>query len=95
MPFPLSPTSRTSRTIEIVGEAGTAAQALARVPACRELCSERPELACPMLTSFADDDALFDAILAGAAGCVLKQIRGADLVGAIRTVSASGSLLDR
>ena len=47
-----------------------------------------------MLTSFADDEALFDAIMAGAAGYVLKQIRGTDLVGAVRTVAAGGSLLD-
>jgi DNA-binding NarL/FixJ family response regulator len=47
-----------------------------------------------MLTSFADDEALFDAIMAGAAGYVLKQIRGNDLVGAVRTVAAGGSLLD-
>ena len=47
-----------------------------------------------MLTSFADDEALFDAIMAGASGYVLKQIRGTDLVGAVRTVAAGGSLLD-
>ena len=46
------------------------------------------------LTSHGDDEALFDAIMAGAAGYVLKQIRGADLVGAVRTVAAGGSLLD-
>ena len=100
--------------IEVVGEAGTAGEALARVTGsrpdvavldvrlpdgdgvtvCRELRSRHPELACLMLTSFADDEALFDAILAGASGYVLKQIRGADLVGAVRTVAAGGSLLD-
>ncbi len=100
--------------IEVVGEAGTAAQALARAPAlrpdvavldvrlpdgdgvsvCRDLRSQLPELACLMLTSYADDDALFQAIMAGAAGYVLKQIRGTDLVGAVRTVAAGGSLLD-
>ncbi len=64
------------------------------VTVCRELRSRHPDLACLMLTSFADDEALFDAILAGAAGYVLKQIRGADLVGAVRTVAAGGSLLD-
>ena len=47
-----------------------------------------------MLTSFADDEALFDAIMAGASGYVLKQIRGTDLVGAVRTVAAGQSLLD-
>jgi DNA-binding NarL/FixJ family response regulator len=61
---------------------------------CRDLRSERPDLQCLMLTSFADDEALFDAILAGAAGYVLKQIRGTDLVGAVRTIAAGGSLLD-
>ena len=53
-----------------------------------------PDLACLMLTSFGDDEALFDAIMAGAAGYVLKQIRGTDLVGAIRTIAAGESLLD-
>jgi DNA-binding NarL/FixJ family response regulator len=51
-------------------------------------------VACLMLTSFGDDEALFDAIMAGAAGYVLKQIRGTDLVGAVRTVAAGQSLLD-
>ncbi len=61
---------------------------------CRELRSADPALACLMLTSFADDDALLGAIMAGAAGYVLKQVRGGDLVGAVRTVAAGGSLLD-
>jgi DNA-binding NarL/FixJ family response regulator len=47
-----------------------------------------------MLTSFPDDEALFDAIMAGAAGYVLKQIRGTDLIGAVRTVASGQSLLD-
>ena len=64
------------------------------VTVCRELRSRMPELRCLMLTSFADDDALFDAIMAGAAGYVLKQIRGSDLVGAVRTVASGQSLLD-
>jgi len=64
------------------------------VAVCRELRSQMPELKCLMLTSFADDDAVFDAIMAGAAGYVLKQIRGNDLVAAVRTVAAGGSLLD-
>jgi DNA-binding NarL/FixJ family response regulator len=64
------------------------------VTVCRELRSQLPELRCIMLTSFADDEALFDAIMAGAAGYVLKQIRGTDLVGAIRTVASGQSLLD-
>jgi DNA-binding NarL/FixJ family response regulator len=100
--------------ITVVGEAGTAASALARVPAlrpdvavldvrlpdgdgvtvCREIRSRMPEVACLMLTSFGDDQALFDAIMAGAAGYVLKQIRGTDLVGAVRTVAAGESMLD-
>ena len=99
---------------EVVGEAGTAAQALARVPAlnpqvavldvrlpdgdgitvCRELRSWLPELACLMLTSFSDDEALFDSIMAGASGYLLKQVGGTDLVGAVRTVAAGGSLID-
>jgi DNA-binding NarL/FixJ family response regulator len=53
-----------------------------------------PEVACLMLTSFGDDEALFDAIMAGAAGYVLKQIRGTDLVDAVRRVAAGQSLLD-
>ena len=100
--------------LTVVGEAATAAEALARVPAvrpdvavldvrlpdgdgvmvCRELRSLLPDLRCLMLTSFADDDALFDAIMAGASGYVLKQIRGTDLVGAVRTVAGGQSLLD-
>jgi DNA-binding NarL/FixJ family response regulator len=100
--------------ITIVGEAGTAESALARIPAlrpdvavldvrlpdgdgvsvCREIRSKMPEVACLMLTSFGDDEALFDAIMAGAAGYVLKQIRGTDLVGAVRTVASGQSMLD-
>jgi DNA-binding NarL/FixJ family response regulator len=100
--------------ITVVGEAGTAASALARIPAlrpdvavldvrlpdgdgvsvCREIRSRMPEVACLMLTSFTDDDALFAAIRAGAAGYVLKQIRGTDLVGAVRTVASGQSMLD-
>jgi DNA-binding NarL/FixJ family response regulator len=104
----------TEPDITVVGEAGTAASALARIPAlmpdvavldvrlpdgdgvsvCRDIRSAMPQIACLMLTSFSGDDALFDAIMAGAAGYVMKQIRGSDLVGAIRTVAAGGSLLD-
>ena len=65
------------------------------VTVCRELRSRLPDLACLMLTSFSDDEALVDAIMAGAAGYVLKQIRGNDLVGAVRTVAAGGSLMDQ
>jgi two-component system, NarL family, response regulator DevR len=100
--------------ITVIGEAGTASSALARIPAlkpdvavldvrlpdgdgvsvCRDIRSQMPEVACLMLTSFGDDEALFDAIMAGAAGYVLKQIRGTDLVGAVRTVASGQSLLD-
>jgi DNA-binding NarL/FixJ family response regulator len=61
---------------------------------CRELRSRLPSVQCLMLTSFADDEALFDAIMAGASGFVLKQILGGDLVTAVRTVAAGQSLLD-
>jgi len=64
------------------------------ITVCRELRSQVPEVACLMLTSFTDDEALFDAIMAGAAGYVLKQIRGADLVAAIKTVAAGHSMID-
>jgi DNA-binding NarL/FixJ family response regulator len=64
------------------------------VEVCRELRAELPELACLMLTSFDDDEALFDAIMAGAAGYVLKQIGGSDLIAAVRTVATGKSLLD-
>ncbi len=101
--------------ITVVGEAGTAASALARIPAlrpdvavldvrlpdgdggsvCRDIRSTMPQVACLMLTSFGDDEALFDAIMAGAAGYVLKQIRGTDLVGAVRTVLIGEGLTNR
>jgi len=64
------------------------------ISVCRELRSAMPSLACLMLTSFDDDDALLDAIMAGAAGYVLKQIKGSDLVSAVRTVASGQSLLD-
>ncbi|HAM03546.1 MAG TPA: DNA-binding response regulator, partial [Acidimicrobiaceae bacterium] len=64
------------------------------VEVCRDLRSAVPELKCLMLTSFADDEALFSAILAGASGYVLKQIKGSDLVNAVRRVAAGESLLD-
>ena len=62
---------------------------------CRELLERRPDLACLMLTSFPDDDALLDAVVAGAAGYVLKQVRGVDLVGAVRRVAGGASLISR
>ncbi len=100
--------------LHVVGEAGTVAEALIRVPAlrpdvavldvrlpdgngvelCRALRASAPATGCLMLTSYPDDEALFQAILAGAAGYVLQQIRGSDLRGAVRTVAAGGSLLD-
>ncbi|MDF3146901.1 MULTISPECIES: response regulator transcription factor [unclassified Streptomyces] len=64
------------------------------ITVCRELRSQMPELACLMLTSFDDEDALLDAIMAGAAGYVLKQIRGSDLISAVRTVASGQSMLD-
>jgi DNA-binding NarL/FixJ family response regulator len=64
------------------------------ITVCRELRSRMPELACLMLTSFDDEDALLDAIMAGAAGYVLKQIKGSDLVSAVRTVASGQSMLD-
>jgi len=64
------------------------------VAVCRDLRSGLPDLACLMLTSFDDDEAMLDAIMAGAAGFVLKQIHGSDLLGAVRAVAAGGSLLD-
>jgi two-component system, NarL family, response regulator DevR len=100
--------------LEVVGEAGTAAEAMERIPGlhpdvavldvrlpdgngievCRDIRSAHPETQCLMLTSFADDEALFDAIMAGAAGYLLKQIRGPELVDAVRRVAAGESLLD-
>ncbi|HEY5251809.1 MAG TPA: response regulator transcription factor [Acidimicrobiales bacterium] len=100
--------------LSVVGEAGTAAEALARIPStrpdvavldvrlpdgngievCREIRARHPEVACIMLTSYADDEAHLAAVMAGAAGYVLKQIRGRDLVDAVRTVAAGTSLID-
>jgi two-component system, NarL family, response regulator DevR len=100
--------------LEVVGEAGTAAEALSRIPAlrpdvavldvrlpdgsgvevCREIRSQLPTTACIMLTSYADDEALFASIMAGSSGYVLKQVGGISLVDDIRRVAAGGSLLD-
>jgi len=100
--------------LEVVGEAGTAAEALIRITAaqpdvavfdvrlpdgngvevCREIRSLFPHIRVLMLTSYADDEALFNAIMAGASGYVLKEIRGTDLISAIRQVAAGNSLLD-
>jgi len=100
--------------IDVIGEAGTMASALQRVPAlrpdvavldvrlpdgdgvsvCREIRSTLPATACLMLTSYGDDQALLGAIMAGAAGYVLKQTCGSDLVSAVRAVAAGRSTLD-
>ena len=104
----------TQPDIRVIGEAGTAAWALARIPAlrpdvaildvrlpdgdgvsvCREIRSQMPDVACLMLTSFEEDQSLFDAVMAGAAGYVLKEIHGTDLIGAVRTVASGQSMLD-
>ena len=100
--------------IMVVGEASTAAEALARIPAsqphvavldarlpdgsgidvCRDIRSSVPEVRCLILTSYDDNDALFAAVMAGAAGYLLKEIRGNSLIEAIRQVAAGKSLLD-
>jgi two-component system, NarL family, response regulator DevR len=64
------------------------------IEVCREIRSKHPEIACIMLTSFPDDDAVYAAIMAGASGYVLKQVRGTDLIEGIRRVAAGDSLLD-
>jgi len=100
--------------LEVVGEAGTAAEAVARIPpikpdvaivdmrlpdgngveVCRDVRSIDGAIQCVILTSFSDDEALFDSIMAGAAGYLLKQIKGTDLVDAVRRVASGQSLLD-
>ena len=64
------------------------------IEVCRDIRSKHPEIACLILTSFADDEALFSAILAGAAGYALKQIRGPDLVDCVRRIGRGDSLID-
>ena len=64
------------------------------IDVCREVRSRDPGIAALILTSFDDDEALFAAIMAGAAGYVLKDIRGVDLVTAVRRVAAGQSMLD-
>jgi two-component system response regulator DevR len=64
------------------------------IEVCREIRSSLPSVACLILTSYDDDEALFAAIMAGAAGYVLKQIRGTDLVDAVHRVARGQSLLD-
>jgi two-component system response regulator DevR len=64
------------------------------IEVCREVRDRYPEVACLMLTSFSDDEALVSAVMAGAAGCVLKDVKGNDLVESIRQVASGKSLLD-
>jgi len=100
--------------IEVIGESGSVAHAMAQIPAlrpqvavldgrlpdgsgidvCRDVRSRDPNIRALILTSFDDDEALFAAIMAGAAGYVLKQSRGSDLVDSVRRVAAGQSLLD-
>ena len=105
---------RTAPDIEVVGEAGSATDALHRIPAarpdvalldarlpdgngidvCREIRSKMPSVHCLILTSYDDDDALFAAVMAGAAGYLLKQVGGSDVIAGIRTVAQGKSLID-
>jgi two-component system response regulator DevR len=105
---------QTEPDIVVVGEAGTAAEALSRIPltsphvavldarlpdgsgieVCREIRSSAPEIRCLILTSYDDNDAIFAAVMAGAAGYLLKEVRGSSLVDAIRQVAAGKSLMD-
>jgi two-component system response regulator DevR len=100
--------------IEVVGETGSAVDAVHRIPAlrpnvaildarlpdgngidvCRDVRAVDPTIYGLILTSYEDDEALFAAIMAGASGYVLKQIRGTDLVDTVRRVAAGQSLLD-
>ncbi len=100
--------------IEVVGESGSAVEAVRRIPAlrpdvaildgrlpdgsgidvCRDVRSQDPDIKALILTSYDDDDALFAAIMAGAAGYVLKQVRGTDLIDMIRRVADGQSALD-
>lgn len=99
---------------EVVGEAGTAAHALARIPAarpdvalldmrlpdgngidvCRDVRAALPETHCLILTSYDDQDAVLAAVLAGASGYVLKEVRATALVDAIRQAALGRSLID-
>jgi two-component system, NarL family, response regulator DevR len=100
--------------LDVVGEAGSAAEAMARIPAanpdvavldvrlpdgngielCRDLLSRMPALRCLILTSYTSDEAMLDAILAGASGYVIKDIKGMELARAVKDVGAGRSLLD-
>jgi two-component system, NarL family, response regulator DevR len=100
--------------LDVVGEAGSAAEAMVRIPAaspdvavldvrlpdgngielCRDLLSRIPDLRCLILTSYTSDEAMLDAILAGASGYVVKDIKGMELARAVKEVGAGRSLLD-
>ncbi|MCE5289723.1 MAG: response regulator transcription factor [Nocardiaceae bacterium] len=105
---------QTDPDLDVIGEAGSVSQALARIPAlqpdvavldirlpdgngielCRELRSMLPNLRCLMLTSFTDEEAMLNAILAGASGYVVKDIKGMELAHAIKEVGSGKSMLD-
>jgi two-component system, NarL family, response regulator DevR len=100
--------------LDVVGEAGSVAEAMAKIPAvrpdvavldvrlpdgngielCRDLLSRMPDLRCLILTSYTSDEAMLDAILAGASGYVVKDIKGMELARAVKDVGAGRSLLD-
>lgn len=100
--------------LDVVGEAGSVAEAMVRIPAtnpdvavldvrlpdgngielCRDLLSRMPDLRCLVLTSYTSDEAMLDAILAGASGYVVKDIKGMELARAVKDVGAGRSLLD-
>ncbi len=100
--------------LEVVGEAGSVAEALVRIrdrqpdvavldvrltdgdgiDLCRDLLSRLPNLRCLILTSFMSEELMLDAILAGASGYVVKDIKGMELAAAIKEVAAGRSLLD-
>ena len=100
--------------IEVIGEAGTAAQARSRIAAtlpdvvlldvrlpdgsgidvCRDVRSQNPQVKCLILTAYDDDEALSAAVIAGASGYVLKDVRGSGLVDSLRKVAGGRSLLD-
>jgi two-component system, NarL family, response regulator DevR len=103
-----------SGDIEVVGEAGTAVEALLGVPlteldvavldvrlsdgngveVCREIRSRHPEIKCVMFSAFDDEVTIVESILAGASGFVLKQIKGGDIVNAVRVVASGESLFE-
>jgi two-component system, NarL family, response regulator DevR len=100
--------------ISVVGEAGTVAESLSRIPAtrpdvavldirlpdgsgidlCRELLAAQDELRCLILSAFTDEQSMLDAVLAGASGYVVKDIRGMELAQAIKAIGSGKSLLD-